>query len=817
MIIELLILLAIIWMLIFVRPASHVWALIIGIVLLVDSLYFDFNFGFKLFLWITFGLLAALANITALRKLFISRPFYKYFRRVLPPMSITEREALEAGDVWWEGDLFTGRPNWNKLHAIPKPLLTKEEQSFIDNQVKTFCSLVDEWQITQVDCDLSPAAWAYLKKEGFWALVIDKKYGGRGFSALAHSEIVTRIATRSMSAAVTVMVPNSLGPGELLHHYGTQEQKDYYLPRLARAEEVPCFALTSVAGGSDAGAMQDQGVVCLGQYQGQEVLGIRMSWSKRYITLAPIATVLAIAFKLYDPEHLLGQKEDIGITVCLLPTNYPGVEIGLRHNPCGVAFMNGPTSGQDVFIPLDFIIGGPKMVGRGWRMLMECLSIGRAISLPALSAGVGYLSYHSTGMYASLRKQFKVSLGQFEGVQELMAEIAGYTYLLDVSRRMTASAVDLKVKPSVASAIQKYHATELARVMIDHAMDIQAGRAVQMGPRNYLASSYFAIPVAITVEGANILTRNLIIFGQGAIRCHPYIFQEMEAASIPVKSKGLQKFDQALKSHLGYTLSNVIRTISFGVTNARFVRAPRTVLAPYYRQLTRMSSALAMTSDFAMLLLGGELKRKESLSARLGDILSHLYLASTLLKHYADEGAPVEELPYVEWGLQMCLYQIQQAFDYFFLNFKPHAVARSLKRMIFPFGRVYRAPSDQLGSQLAQSMMVPSKLRERLGQHVYSPEDPNDAIGRLVCAYNLDLELAPVRQKIKQAVVNKVIKRSGNEAEQTELAYSMGVITLEEKAKMLKFINQLQDALEVDSFEPNYLANRMCKSGERNG
>jgi acyl-CoA dehydrogenase len=801
MIIELLILLGLTWTMLFIRPASHVWTIVMGGVLIFASLFWSLGIALNIIFWLIFLSVAALANISSLRIFLFSRPFFTYFRKILPPMSSTEREALDAGDVWWEGDLFTGRPNWRKLHAIPKPVLTSEERTFIDNQVATLCGLLDDWQISKSG-DLSPDAWAYLKKEGFFGLVIDKKYGGKGFSAVAHSEVITRIATRSMAAAVTTMVPNSLGPGELLHHYGTQEQKDYYLPRLAAAQEIPCFALTSLEGGSDAGAMQDSGIVCRGIYDNQEVIGIRLNWCKRYITLAPIATVLGLAFKLYDPEHLLGLKDEIGITVCLLPTNYPGVKCGERHSPMGINFMNGPTEGKDVFIPLDFIIGGPKMIGRGWRMLMECLSIGRAISLPALGSAVCSLNYATTGMYARLRKQFKVSLGQFEGIQEAMAEIAGYTYMAEASRWMTASAVDLKVKPSVASAIQKYHATEMARLVCDHGMDIHAGRAVQMGPRNYLALAYMAIPIAITVEGANILTRNLIIFGQGAIRCHPYVFDEMEAAALPNPVQGLEKFDQALKSHIGYTISNLIRAISFGITNARFVKVPKNSLSTYYRQLTRMSTALALTSDFAMLLLGGELKRKERLSARLGDVLSHLYLASTVIKYYADEGFPADDLPYVEWCLQSALCTIQEAFDEFFSNFKPGWIARCLKACIFPLGRAYCAPADKLESVLAVSMMTPSKVHERMMKNVYVGNKTDDPVRRLVVAYELDIKLAPVRYKIKQAIAAGVIKNNTKEAIVVEAAARVGVITADERTELENCNEMIKDVLEVDAFAP---------------
>ena len=807
----LLILLAVAWTLLFLRPAAVLWTLIMAVTLLLTTFYIEISNWINSLLWIFFLLAAIFANIMPLRILLFSAPFLRYFRKTLPPMSATEREALEAGDVWWEGDLFVGRPNWKKLHAIPKPTLTQEEQAFINQQTETLCALLDDWKIVQQDCDLTPQTWDYLKKAGFLGLVIDKKYGGKGFSALAHSTIVAKIATRSMSAAVNTMVPNSLGPAELLMHYGTEEQKDYYLPRLAVGEEIPCFALTSVEAGSDATAMQDYGIVCKGQYQGKEVTGIKLTWNKRYITLAPIATVLGLAFKLYDPEHLLGQQEALGITVCLISTAQSGVQMGERHYPMNMAFQNGPTQGKDVFVPLDAVIGGAKMVGKGWRMLMECLSIGRSISLPALSTATGILSYHTTGIYALLRQQFKISIGQFEGVQAALAQIAGNTYLLEASRQMTAGAVDLKVKPSIVSAIQKYHATELARVINAAALDVHAGRAIQLGPRNYLGQTYLAMPIAITVEGANILTRNLIIFGQGAVRCHPYILEEMQAANETNGKLARKKFDRVLKSHLGYTLSNIVRAFSFGVTNARFVGTPtKQKWTYYYRQLTRMSTALALTSDFAMLLLGGQLKRRERLSARLGDILSHLYLATTLLKYYADQGEIEADAIYVKWGLESCLLKIQTAFDDFFRNFPMASMAKLLRFLIFPYGRCYRGPDDSLEAQLANSTMKPSATRARLTQHVYAIDDVEDNIGRLNAAFKAATDTYELEQRLKQAIVAGKLSRKMTMKQRLETAVQVNIINTSEAEQLVQARELLQQAMEVDVFAKDYLAKRMC-------
>lgn len=809
---EILLLFVVAWTVMFLRPAAWIGCMVVTVTLVVASLFFTMSRSAIFVLWAVFIFCAAFALIPAWRQLIFSRLFLTRFRKILPPMSNTEREALEAGDVWWEGDLFAGRPNWRKLLAYPKPELSSEEQHFVDNEVQTLCSMLDDWQIVQEKCDLTPQTWDYLKENGFFGLVIDKKYGGKGFSAIAHSTIVSTIATRSMSAAVDAMVPNSLGPGELLQHYGTEEQKNYYLPRLARGIEVPCFALTSLEAGSDAGAMRDHGIVCKGMYEGKEIIGINVTWNKRYITLAPIATVLGLAFKLYDPEHLLGDKENIGITLALLPTSYPGVNVGKRHYPLSLAFMNGPTDGKDVFIPLDWIIGGPAMVGKGWRMLMECLSIGRSISLPALGAAACRLSYHTTGIYARLRHQFKMSIGQFEGVQEALAKIAGYTYLLEASTRMTVGAVDLAIRPSVVSAIQKYHSTEWGRLACDAAMDVHAGRAIQLGPRNYLANTYVAIPVAITVEGANLLTRDLIIFGQGAIRCHPYVVREMEAAGDADPKRALHKFDSALKSHIAYTISNLVRTISFGLTNACFAQPPhRAQFKSYYKQLTRMSSALALTSDFAMLVLGGTLKRKERLSARLGDVLSYLYFASSLLKYHADENHPVEDTAYMQWGLQYCLWQMQTAFDDFFDNFAPRGLAKILRWCIFPYGRSYRRPSDRLEQQIVEVMLKPSSLRSRLTDKVYRPKDANDCVGRLDDAFNKVIAAEAITLRVNQAGVVRLNSNAPDYEAQISAAVVRNAMTTAEAHTLRAARAAVHDAMEVDAFEPDFLVNRMNK------
>ena len=559
---QLLVLIGVVWASAYMRVRMGTALIAAAIALVLLTMYGEF----KIVPWALLSVVAVLYFADGLRKDKITRPIFKMFKSVLPPMSQTEKEALEAGDVWWDAELFKGNPNWNELLNYKKPELTAEEQSFVDNQVETVCNMVSDWDINFKDKDLPKEAWDYLKNEGFWGLIIPKAYGGKEFSAFAHSTIVCKLSTRSSVLGITTMVPNSLGPAELLLHYGTEEQKNYYLPRLAKGTDIPCFALTGPKAGSDAGAIPDNGIVCKGEFEGKEVIGIRVTWDKRYITLAPVATVLGLAFKMYDPDGLIGDKEDIGITVALIPTSHKGVEIGDRHHPMGQAFMNGPTRGKDVFIPMDWIVGGQDYAGKGWRMLVECLSAGRGISLPSSSAATAKIAYRATGAYSVLREQFKTQIGKFEGVEEALARIAGETYQMEAARIMTAGAVDLGVKPSVVTAIAKYHMTESARSILNDAMDIHGGRGVIMGERNYISTGYMSMPISITVEGANILTRNLMIFGQGAVRCHPFVFREMQAANNESEQQGVDEFDSLFFRHIGYGLSNFIRTLTLGLT-----------------------------------------------------------------------------------------------------------------------------------------------------------------------------------------------------------------------------------------------------------
>lgn len=779
-----------------------IWTIVVGVVLILVTILGGLNALFLTLCWIFYLAAVAFANLTELRQKYFTKPLIKKLQQNMPSISDTERDAIEAGNVWWEKDLFCGRPDWKKLHSYPQPKLTDEEQSFVDNQVETLCSMLNDWEIVNDERNMPKRVWDYLKKERFLGLVIPKQYGGHGFSAYAHSTIIMKIASRCVSAAVNTMVPNSLGPGELLSIYGTQEQKDYYLPRLAAAEDIPCFALTSPECGSDAAAITDHGIVCHGEYDGKKVLGMRLNWDKRYITLAPVGTVLGLAFRLYDPENLLGKdEEDIGITLCLVPTNRPGVEIGDRHLPLHLAFMNGPTRGKDVFVPLDAIIGGPEMAGKGWKMLMEALSIGRSISLPALSAATGKLCYRTSGAYARLRRQFNTSLSNFEGIEELLGNIAGLAYTTEACRIMTAGAVDLHIRPAIASAISKYHMTEMARKMITHAMDINAGHAIQVGPRNYLAPVHMAIPVSITVEGANVLTRCLIIFGQGAIRCHPYILDEIALFNEPDSAEKVKKLDRILLSHIGYMVSNTLRSLWMGLTGGYLVMSPvRGPISRYYKQLTRMSSALAFLADASMMLLGGTLKRRESISARLGDIMSQLYLASAVLKYYQDHGQPASDVDYVKWSIDNCLYEIQVACDRLLHNFPMKWLGKLLHWVVFPFGISYRKPSDTLYRSLVETMTTPSDFRDRLTKYFYISDDENDPIQRQELALEQLIEAEPVLKKFQNGIKKGLVPKHLTFEEQVHSAVKSKNITKDEANVLTKYNALIREVIKVNEF-----------------
>ena len=764
-------------------------------------------------LWMAFAISLAL-NLSSMRSRLVSEPLLHWFKKALPQISQTEREALDAGTVWWDGDLFSGKPDWRKLLAVPKPQLTTEEQAFLDGPVEQLCAMLDEWRITHELYDLPPEVWQFIKDQGFLGMIIPRQYGGKGFSALAHSAVITKLASRSGTATVSVMVPNSLGPAELLLQYGTEEQKNHYLPRLARGQEIPCFALTGPEAGSDAGSIPDYGIVCRSEFQGkQDVLGMRVTWEKRYITLGPVATLLGLAFKLYDPDRLLGGNEEIGITLALIPTGTPGVNIGRRHFPLNAAFQNGPNSGKDVFIPMDWIIGGVERVGHGWRMLMNCLAAGRSISLPASSTGTAKLAARATGAYSRVRVQFKTPIGKFEGVEEALARIGGNTYMMDAARVMTAGAVDLGEKPSVISAIVKYHITERGRQVINDAMDVHGGKGICMGPGNYLARHYQQIPVGITVEGANILTRSLIIFGQGAIRCHPYVLREITSANEADDEKALREFDAALFGHMRFTLSNAARALFLGLTGARLASAPGAPdTARYYRQLTRLSSAFALLADVAMLVLGGALKRKEKLSARLGDVLSLLYLSSAVLKRYEDEGRQRADLPLLHWSLQDALWRMQGALDGILENFPSRGMAWLLRRAVFPLGRTFSPPSDELGGQVSSLLLAPSATRDRLTAGIYAPVNEADPVGRLDIALQSALAAEAIEAKIRGGVKAGRIKGKTPE-ETTAQAVQQGIISAAEMEMLAKAQALRREVIMVDDFPPDFGKGVSAKDG----
>ncbi|HXS87724.1 MAG TPA: acyl-CoA dehydrogenase [Steroidobacteraceae bacterium] len=749
-----------------------------------------------------------LLNIDAFRLRFISRPFLRTYRRMLPSMSQTEKDALEAGTVWWDGELFTGGPDWDKLLSATPPRLTPEEQAFIDGPCEELCRMIDDWDITHRRADLPPHLWDYIKSKGFFAMIIPKKYGGLEFSAYAHSCVLVKLSSRSGVVASTVAVPNSLGPGELLLHYGTDEQRNYYLPRLARGEEIPCFGLTGPRAGSDAASIPDTGIVCKGMYEGREVLGVRLNFSKRYITLAPVATVIGLAFKLFDPDRLLGdERTDYGITCALIPRHTPGITIGRRHFPLNAPFQNGPIQGKDVFVPLDFLIGGVKMAGQGWRMLVEQLSVGRCISLPSSATGASKAAVFATGAYARIRRQFNVPVGQFEGVAEAIARMTGTTYIMDAARSVTAGAIDGGEKPSVPSAMLKYHLTEYGRSVANDAMDVHGGKGIMLGPRNYLARGYDLVPVAITVEGANMLTRSLIIFGQGAIRCHPFVLREMNAAREKDKRKALREFDVALFGHIGFTISNAVRSLVMALTLARFSHVPATGSTErFYQHINRFSASFAFATDVAMLTLGGYLKKKESLSARLGDVLSCMYLASMVLKHYENQGRPEEDLPLVEWACRTLLYKAQEQLHSFLRNFPNRFLAGFMRFFIFPRGQTYHAASDRLGLDIVEQMLHTSMPRDRLTNGVYRTIEPGNPLGMLQEALVLADAAEPLEKRVRVEGVKTGRVTALDMPGQVQQALAAGILTETEAAMLRDYDRRVMELIHVDDFTTEEMA-----------
>ncbi|SES13561.1 acyl-CoA dehydrogenase [Halopseudomonas bauzanensis] len=774
--------------------------LVVGVYLLAMTLLGPVHWLLDVILWALFLGVAIPLNLTDWRRRSITTPLFHWFRKVLPPISDTEQEALDAGTVWWDGEIFSGRPDWNRLHSYPMPTLTAEEQAFLDGPVEELCSMTNEWQVTTELQDLPAPVWDFIKGNGFFGLIIPREYGGKGFSAYAHSQVAMKLASRSGDLGSTVMVPNSLGPAELLMQYGTDDQKQYYLPRLAAGQEVPCFALTSPEAGSDAGGMPDRGIVCRGQWQGEEVLGLSVTWEKRYITLGPVATLLGLAFKVYDPDGLLGDQEDLGITLALIPTDTEGVEIGRRHFPLNAAFMNGPNSGKDVFIPMDYLIGGQPMIGHGWKMLMNCLAVGRSISLPAGSTGAAKMTSMTTGAYARIRRQFNLPIGEFEGVQEALARIGGNTYVMDAARTMTAGAVDLGEKPAVLSGVVKYHLTERMRQCINDAMDVHGGKGICMGPKNYLGRGYQSVPISITVEGANILTRSMMIFGQGAIRCHPYVLQEMQATQDPDQDRAIARFDRLLFEHIGHALGNAAGSLLLGLTCGALVKTPgNDDTRAYYRQLSRLSAAFATLTDTSMLMLGGELKRRERLSARLGDVLSFIYLASATLKHYHDQGEPEEDLPLLRWGVEDLLAKIEQAMHEILLNFPDRCMGIALRVLIFPLGRRLKPPSDRTGGEVARRLMTPGASRDRLLAGCYRSSDPDDATGLLNDTLDKVILADPIEHRLSKAIRSGELEHE-SAADDLAVAAESGVLSPDEAQKLRDARLARRAVIEVDDF-----------------
>jgi acyl-CoA dehydrogenase len=778
------------------RASLKITSLILAGILVLWSLY-D---GIPYVHWAIFLIIFVPLNLSPIRRK-VSAKLLDVFKGIMPRISDTEQEALDAGTVWWEAEVFGGKPNWKRFHSFEKAKLTKDEQEFLDGPVEELCSMINDWQITHIDRDLPPEVWDYIKNNGFFSFIIPKEYGGLGFSSYAQSQVLTKINSLSATAGSIVSVPNSLGPAELLMHYGTQEQRDYYLPRLAKGQEVPCFALTAPEAGSDAGGIPDKGIICKGQWNGEEVIGMKLTWDKRYITLAPVASLLGLAFKLYDPEGLLGDKEELGITCALIPTDTDGVEIGRRHYPMSTPFQNGPTTGKDVFVPLDYIIGGPKNAGLGWRMLVDCLSAGRAISLPSSATGGSKTIAYTTGAYARIRRQFNVPVGYMEGVMEALARIAGKTYLIDAVRTFTAAGIDSGEKPSVASAIVKCHTTGMAREIACDGVDIHGGKAVMMGPKNYAARAYQGAPISITVEGANILTRSLIIYGQGSIRCHPYVLKEIQATQNENRKEAIKDFDKALFGHLGFAMSNKIRTFWLGLSASLLVKKPQSdFTGRYYQRITRFSSALAFLSDVTMGVLGGELKRREMISGRLGDMLSNLYIASSVLKFYHDKGRPEHDKEIVQWSLEHCLYETQMAADGVLKNFPIGWLGKALRLVVFPLGLPLSPPSDKLQRKLARQLQEPGAMREELTHGAYKSESEYSNLWKVDKALRLQLEMEPIVKKFSKALG----KRAGNHqvVPFAKEALDAGHITQDEYQLVIDAEEARLEIINVDDFSP---------------
>ncbi|MDJ0636214.1 MAG: acyl-CoA dehydrogenase [Xenococcaceae cyanobacterium MO_188.B29] len=767
----------------------------IGVPLWLWSLYAAGILGVyqaPLWAWISLGVLALIFNIPQLRQRLITVYIVRAIAalKLLPKISDTEREAIEAGNVWVDGEFFSGKPNFKRLLSEPYPQLSPEIQSFLDNQVEKVCQMATDWEI-HVRKDLPPEVWDYLKQERFFGMMIPQEYGGLGFSNLAYSTVMTKLASRSFTYTATVGVTNSLGPAKLLLRYGTQAQKDYYLPRLAKGEEIPCFALTEPNAGSDASSMVSNGVVFKGN---DDKLYLRLNWQKRYITLATIATLMGLAFKLRDPDNLLGKREDVGITCVLIPTNTPGVIIDRRHDPMGVPFYNSPTVGQDVVVSVDQIIGGVEQAGQGWKMLMQSLAAGRGISFPATCTGIAKFVTRVTGAYARVRRQFGLNIGRFEGIEEPLARIGGLTYLMEAARLYTVGAVDRGEQPAVISAIAKYNFTELSRKIINDGMDIMGGAGICLGSRNLLANIYTATPIPITVEGANILTRTMIIFGQGAIRSHPYIYREIEA----LKKSDVKTFDRLFWHHLGSFVSNFCRTILLSLSRGYLASSPVAgTTSKYYRKLAWASATFAFFTDLSLIVYGGTLKRQEKLTGRFADILSWMYLGTATLRRFEAEGCNPEDFPLVHWSMQYAFAQIQQGFLGIFNNLSlPLLGIVAAWWRLNPIGTM---PSDRLGSKIARIMQTPGTQRDNLTVNIYIPTNTEEALGRLESAFLLSFKSELILQKIKTA---NNLRKLAQEKLATLLhdALEAGIINPNDIELLTQAESVRNDAIQVDSF-----------------
>ena len=752
--------------------------------------------------WVIAVILGAFA-VPDVRRRIVVEPAYNALKKVMPRVSPTEQEALEAGTIGWDAEIFSGAPDWSRLHDVKPPSLSAEERDFLDGPTEELCRMVVDWDIRHTRKDIPPEVWKFVAAKGFLGMLISKEHGGLGFSAQAQSLIIGKIASRCPDVAVIVMVPNSLGPGELIERYGTDKQKTKFLKRLAQGKEIPCFALTGPTSGSDAAAMRDTGIVCKKRFEGKAVLGLNLTWAKRYISLGPNATLLGLAFQAYDPDGLLGGDEELGITVALIPTDHKGVEIGRRHLPGGVAFPNGPNWGEDVFIPLDWVVGGKEGIGQGWRMLMECLAEGRAISLPASSTAAAKAALRSTSAYARIRKQFGLPIGFMEGIEEPLARMVETAYVNEAGRSVTASMVSAGEKPSVISAILKYQTTDRMRRAVNDAFDIHGGRAICDGPSNYLQTAYQAVPVAITVEGANILTRTLITFAQGALRSHPWLYKEIQALRDPDAEQGIDAFEDAFSGHVAYMVANIFGSLFHNLTGGYFASAPAHARATrqWYRQLSRASRTFALIADVTVVNLGGGLKVKQKITGRLADALSELYLLSCVLKRFEDDGQPSADRKIVDFCAANCLYRFQQAIKGVLDNFPIRPIRYLMYPLAFPLGARKRPASDQLGKDLVRAVLQPGEVRDRLTRDIFIIDDPSDPQGLLEHTLTKLVAAEEADKKLEKAVRSDTIRRT-HANDWIADAQEKDVITAQE-AEALKDLEQLvARVIAVDHFDP---------------